>query len=155
MRSFAWLLALPLLGCPTPTPEPSPTPTPGPTPTPVVETCCNIPPADAEGWELITPKPPAYNTLFIAAAEAEIGSVCGAVPDFTLQRLGAALRARHICADQWVNKEAVKIDALVALRPDGLWEEWHAVAYTDGCWMALPVAYKNVWKGPQMLGGCK
>jgi hypothetical protein len=155
MRRYLWLLILPLLGCPpkpTPSPTPGPTPTPDPTPTPV-ESCCNVPLADAPGWALVTPKPPAYNQLFIVEAEAAIGDVCGKLPDESLTRLAAELVSkRNLCAAQWKNADGSRIDAVIVLRPDGIFEEWHAVAYTDGCWFTSGNAYKNAWRGPQMKG---
>ena len=155
MRRFVWLLLPLLFACPPPKPTPTPTPPPTPEPTPGI--CCNVPPADAEGWSVVTPKPAAYNTLFVVDAETQIGNVCGAVPDVSLQRLAAVLMADHyLCAAQWANKEGTLIDAVVVLRPDGLWEEIHAVSYATGCWAYLPNQYKNAWRGPTMIGrGCK
>lgn len=147
MRRYVWLLILPLLGC---TPKPAPTPPPPPDPS---ASCCNVPPADAEGWSVVSPKPDPYNIAFMVEAEQTIGDVCGSEPDYSLQRLAAQMVAtRYVCAAQWTNREGTKIDAIVVLRPDGLWEEMHSVAYSTGCWTQPENAYKNAWKGPSMLG---
>jgi hypothetical protein len=76
-------------------------------------------------------------------AESEIGSVCGSVPENSLEILASHLRDKNLCASKWS-------DAVVILRPDGLWEEWHAVAYTTGCWTSMDRAYIGSWVGPKM-----
>ena len=73
----------------------------------------------------------------VEAAKVAVGERCGSVPPHegafpTLEALAAELRSKGYCASgPWG-------DALVVKAPDGLWEEYHAVAYTDGCWANNP-----------------
>lgn len=67
----------------------------------------------------------------VNAAEAAIGDRCGQSPERSLELLGAELRRQGYCADK-------AIDSLSIQAPDGLWEEYHAVAYSTGCWTTDP-----------------
>lgn len=137
VRRYGWLLFLLLPACPKPVP-PAPTPTPPP-----VGSCCNVPGSEDPAWRPVTPKPAQYNGLFVDEAEKKLGSPCGAVPDETLVKLAAELVSRNLCAAKWA-------DAVLILRPDGLWEEWHATAYSTGCWTEPERAYIGSWIGPPM-----
>ena len=96
---------------------------------------CYIPP-DGDGWTVI-PQVPSTTKAEMDAAKAAVGDVCGQAPPFSLERLAAQLRSQGSCADKMS-------DSIMIKRTDGLYEEQHAVAYTDGCWSQNP--YKNTWR---------
>lgn len=137
MKKLFWLLLPFLLGCPKPVPPEPPTPPEPPA------SCCNVPGPEEPGWQSVATKPP-YNELFLSEAKAKVGNVCGAVPEESLSKLADALVAANLCAAKWA-------DAIIILRPDGYWEQWHSVAFTDGCW-TQEKSYVGTWVGPQMKG---
>ena len=128
------VLAISILGCPVPKPTPSPSPTPEPTPTPV---SCVIP--ESPGWEAYETIP-AQNLNAVMLAEHELGSVCGQEPSVSLQLLASKLVGAGNCAE---NVD----DAVFVRRTDDrhLYEEYHAVAYTTGCWTSRTRVYRGVW----------
>jgi hypothetical protein len=69
----------------------------------------------------------------VEQAKAAVGEKCGSVPPHegafpTLAAVADELRKAGRCASgPWG-------DAVAVLAPDGWWEEYHAVAFTDGCW---------------------
>jgi hypothetical protein len=88
---------------------------------------------------------------------AALPSSCGQVsPDesaqiATLKRIAAKWREMFgRCVEQ-------SVDSVTARRNDGLWEEWHAVYYGDGCTITSNHAYRAVHECPGCvpeLSGC-
>jgi hypothetical protein len=130
---WGWLcLALSLAACsPTPVPKPSPSPTVQPSPTP---TPCVVPP-DSAAWTPVEGVAPQLVPAVRAAQEA-VGDVCGTDPQTSLDILASALRRAGYCAGR-------QTDAVMVQRGDRAWEEHHAVAYGNGCWIATP--YRGTW----------
>ncbi len=128
-------------------PVPTPTPTPGPTPTPSPTECvCTVPGPEDPGWANVAVETP-YAEVFISKAREVVGDRCGNDPNVTLASMAEAVKAQHLCASgPWA-------DALIVERPDGKFEEWHIVEWTNGCWYPLSKAYKGAWSNA--LGGCK
>jgi hypothetical protein len=81
----------------------------------------------------------------VEAAQAAVGERCGSIPpheagNATLDALGAELRKRGECASR-------SVDSVFVLAPDGWWEEYHAVRFTDGCWSRDPALNPKLrWK---------
>jgi hypothetical protein len=147
--AWAWFLGAVLLfsaAC-GPTPPPQPPEPPGPIDT----SCCNVPAADADGWSGVEPGPPAYSELFLQEVRGLVGDVCGRPPDESMGKVVEVLATRRaVCSAQWTNADGTRTDALIVLRPDGLWEEWKIIRYDTGCWASLSSAMKNIWRGPRM-----
>ena len=127
---------------PTPTPEPSPAPTPTPTPTPAPTPtpvpACVVPHSDDSRWQpLGVGYGPSFGQQMVDAAAA-IGDVCGRDPEESLTRLAAQLRLWGLCADKWA-------DGVLVQNAAGLWEEYHAVAYGNGCWTERG-RYRGTWR---------
>lgn len=118
------------------------TPKPTPTPTPVPTNCCYIAGPEDPAWEEVAPRPDPYNWYFIEQAEKLIPTACSMKADDRLSALAAKLTELNLCATKWN-------DAVLILRPDSLFEEWHAAAYTtNGCWTEPERAYIGAWTGP-------
>jgi len=103
---------------------------PAPTPTP-----CAYP----REWQPAPLRPEQYKQA-VRDAQASLPDRCGyALLDEepqheSLRMLAGELRRRGYCAVQHE-------DRVLILRDDGLWEEHHGVAFTDGCW------FSNSFKG--------
>lgn len=75
----------------------------------------------------------------VSAAKDAVGDRCGKNVQESLALVAGKLREQGLCASgPWV-------DAVVVKAPDGLWEEHHVVAYTDGCWTLTNNGYKGAW----------
>lgn len=103
---------------------------------------CYVPP-DGPEWTIV-PQLPTTTKEAMDAAKAALGLPCGQDPSVTLANLATKLREMGSCADKMSDSVMVK-------RSDGLYEEQHAVAYTDGCWSQNP--YKNTWQYGGGSGG--
>ena len=79
---------------------------------------------------------PARMKSAINAAKANVPKACGRHPLMTLMLVGYELRKAGYCADLWA-------DAVGILVPDGLWEEYHVVAFGNGCFTGNP--YITAW----------
>lgn len=116
-------------------PEQPPTPPEPPTPPPPQLPAGCIVPAEAQ-LVLHSPQRPSKLNVAMDVAHAAVGDLRGHY-DFPASRrlIAEQLWKQGLCA--FAGQEAVFV-----LAPDGLWEEWHVVAETDGGW---PVnAYKYV-----------
>ncbi len=122
-------------GTPTPGPTPTPTVAPTPTPTPAPGEC--YAPADGPQWHPADPQGPTQLLTLVRGAEQRVGDVCGQVPDASLEVLAGTLREAGLCAGR-------QNDAVMVQRPDGLFEEHHAVYYGDGCWLSN--SFRGLWE---------
>ena len=96
-----------------------------------------FPPASDDPLWVDTPQPGSVGTSMrpqVDAAKAAVGERCGTDHNGSLQTLdllGAQLRASGYCAG--------RLDDAVFIRnPEGLWQEFHAVAFATGCWANDP-----------------
>lgn len=127
---------------PTPTPSPEPTPEPTPTPTPPPSPVCAYPAAEPQ----LVPISDAATLLdVVKTAERELGDLRQPGGGTALARhnnrlLAAKLREKGYCA--FAGQEAVFVLA------EGLWEEYHAAAETDGGWTQNPARGAHRNEGP-------
>jgi hypothetical protein len=117
MRWYAAPLLVSLLGCPGKTP-PVVVPTPPP---PVVETC-TVREADLVAVPDVAP----VMGPTVVAAMRELGDPTGKPPQETLAALAKQLGHCTIAG----------VEAVFVVRPDAMWEEYHAVAFGTGGWIA-------------------
>jgi hypothetical protein len=134
--AFALSGSLLLVWCgPGPVPHPSPSPTVAPTATPApTPTPCVVPP-DGPQWQPVESVAPLM-VKAVRDAQVTAGDACGAPPEWSLDRLAGVLVAAGYCA-------ARQSDAVMVRRADGLYEEHHAVAFGNGCWIATP--FRGIW----------
>ena len=116
-----------------------PTPPPGPG--------CQITPGEPSApW--LPPVPPSQRAPqkgdALQAAKILVGDRCGQDPHETLRLLAAALVEAGECSEGPWGKATGHGDAVVIIGNDGAHEEWHAVAFTDGCYTPGG-KYKNAW----------
>lgn len=138
----------PIVTCvPPPAPEPTPTPTPPP-----VSSCSPHP--DDEGWRVV----PNYQAQLYAEYRIvvqAVGNTCGAAsPDESLQRatldrVAAVWREKFpgrcvTSPKDWDNVG----DSVSVKTADGVFEEWHAVYFGNGCIIEGSNAMKNGWVCP-------
>lgn len=96
---------------------------------------CFAPDADDPLW--VTPPVTGAGQMkdVVLAAEAVVGNRCGTDHQGSLATLGLLaeeIRRQGYCAS------GPSSDALAVLAPDGEWEEYHAVAFTTGCYSQNP-----------------
>lgn len=110
-------------------------------PAPQPNGCFAPDPEDPE-WALRPTPPsdrPSQLMAAVSAARDAVGDRCGRNVQESLALVADELRRAGLCASgPWV-------DAVAVLAPDGLWEEHHAVAYTDGCLTHPERGYKGAW----------
>ncbi|KKM58622.1 hypothetical protein LCGC14_1549060 [marine sediment metagenome] len=99
------------------------------------DTSCIIPDAEAPGWSWFRSAPEMMDQ--VEAAKVQVGERCGENPFNTLALLAVELQRVNICArGPWADALAVRASGDVI-------EEYHSVAFTDGCWYGP--AYKGSW----------
>jgi len=135
--------------------QPKPTPTPPPPgPPPACE--CYAPGPEDPGWSGASVEVP-YNESIVGKTRDIVGDRCGTDGNETLALLAKALVAQNVCAvGPWA-------DAILVSRPDGKWEEWHAIEWSNtgvagvkaGCWYPLSKAYKGAWQNASAKGCVK
>jgi hypothetical protein len=125
-RFWQWLLKLFGFGPKPPVVVPPPPPPPPPTPK------CVFPPDDGK-WEPVEAGV-ATTIPLLMSAEAHVNKQ--GTPDMTLEALAAFLVQVGSCAGK-------QGDSLMIKRGDGDWDEYHAVAYTDGGYTLKP--FRGVW----------
>ncbi len=97
---------------------------------------CDIPDAETRGWNWLVRRAPEMMDQ-VEAAKALVGERCGENPFNTLALLAVELQRVNICArGPWADALAVRASGDVI-------EEYHSVAFTDGCWYGP--AYKGSW----------
>lgn len=109
---------------------------------------CSVPPPTSTDWK--PNEEQLATTLWSQYRQAleGVGDRCGQDPEDTLGLIAARMRDLGVCAaGPWA-------DALIAKRSDGLWEEWHAVYYGNGCTIATTGAYKGLWYHPNSGSSC-
>ncbi len=106
----------------------------------IVPEACNIPHSEDPGWSQSIRRVP--TTLEVhEAAKVVVGERCGENPFSTLKLLAEAANATGECAaGPWNDEFLIKAK-------DGLYEGWHSVAYTNGCW--LGPAYRGTYYHPE------
>lgn len=112
-----------------------------------------FPPPDGDGWGL--PVDAGHRACqrcdVINEAKTKMASPCGNDPSASLEAFGATLRSMGYCAGK-MN------DAVFLKAPDGLWEEHHVIAYTNGCYTNTQNGYKGAWpyagENPNPPVGC-
>lgn len=119
-------------------------------------TPCPLPDFEAAGWTEVLPKPGSQTVAALSAAETRVtaartdlfepGTNClrsNTVPNIlaALEAIAAEMRAAGTCS--WQHS-----DAIMARRPDGAWEELHAMAFGTGCLIAPSNAYKRTFREP-------
>jgi hypothetical protein len=93
--------------------------------------------------------------LEVEAAKRAVGARCGQDEAETLRLVADALTSAGLCAAGPWGKAEGHGDAVAVKAPDGLVEEWHVVAFTNGCWTGDP--YRNAWpskRGPPPSTPC-
>ena len=96
---------------------------------------CVIADAEAPGWSWFRSAPEMMDQ--VEAAKVQVGERCGENPFNTLALLAVELQRVNICArGPWADALAVRASGDVV-------EEYHSVAFTDGCWYGP--AYKGSW----------
>ena len=89
------------------------------------------------------------------AAEGALGSVCGKEPEATLDALGAQIRLSGECAGRLDDAVFIRHGSKAQQDEEdrnhtpSTWGEYHAAAYTDGCWTDRERVYKGTWKYAQ------
>lgn len=104
---------------------------------------CYAPQADDPNWvnpPIGAPDRPCQRCQEIDRAKATVGDRCGKNIQESLALVAGALRAEGLCATgPWS-------DAVAVQAPDGMFEEHHVIAYTNGCYTQTSNGYKNAWK---------
>lgn len=96
---------------------------------------CQIPP-DGPGW-LPVERVDSVMRAAVRQAMDALGEAPGPTPEASLDSLAAELVRRGFCAER-------QTDAVMVKRPDGLYEEHHAVAFGTGRWIAT--SFRGVWR---------
>lgn len=107
--------------------------------------------ADDSAWEGVEPKPSCERCDVVNLAKDQMGNPCGQNPVESGERFAAVVRGMGYCAGFYADQVSIQ-------RPDGLWEEHHVIAWTDGCYTQTGNGFKNVWRykgeAPPPQTGC-
>jgi hypothetical protein len=106
---------------------------------------CVVPVDDEAHWRFLGTEMEAPSQMRAIVLGAKPKIPTPDLPDRLLDALVLSLRAHGVCAGVPAAIDGKRADAVFVQRPDGLWEQFHAVSYQTNSWRTFDW-YEGVWR---------